>query len=94
MSYGRYLRRRGCTWFFRLRWPRRTVPCGVSGELVLSLRTSAYSVLRIQVEGLMSQFTSSMTREDLDTRIKNWAARCLWQETHRAASNGFAVLEA
>ena len=37
-----YLRRRGCTWFFRWKWPRRLASGHGSAELIRSLRTADY----------------------------------------------------
>ena len=41
-----YLRRRGCTWFFRWKWPRRLAGGGGSGELIRSLKTADYRTAR------------------------------------------------
>lgn len=39
VAFGRYLRRRGCTWVFRFRWPAALAACRISGELSVSLKT-------------------------------------------------------
>jgi hypothetical protein len=71
MVSGRYLRRRGYTWFFRLRWPAALAACRISGELIVSLRTGDYRLalnrarlLRLQAEYIMAQFTPTTTRAE------------------------------
>jgi hypothetical protein len=66
MAFGRYLRRRGHTWFFRFRWPAALAACRFVGELNVSLRTGDYRlalhrarVLRLGLETLMTRFTPS-----------------------------------
>jgi hypothetical protein len=39
MASGRHLRRKGYTWFFRFRWPKRFATCWNPGELDISLKT-------------------------------------------------------
>ena len=101
MSFGRYLRRRGCTWVFRFRWPRRLADCGISGELVLSLRTSDYTLavnrarkLRLEVESVMREFTPSMSRAEIEGLVRGWIDRCTWRrEIHLADTGGYQVLD-
>jgi len=101
MAFGRYLRRRGHTWFFRLRWPKRFATCGNPGELIVSLKTGDYRralhrarVLRLGLETLMTQFTPAMSRAEAEGRVRNWIDACIWRhEAHRAETNGFALLE-
>src|SRR5665213_2091586 len=101
MASGRYLRRRGHTWFFRFRWPAALAACGVSSELIVSLKTGDYRralhrarVLRLGLETLMTQFTPAMSRAEAEGRVRNWIDACIWRhEAHRAETNGFALLE-
>lgn len=73
MASGRYLRRRGHTWFFRFRWPAALAACHVSGELIVSLKTRDYRcalhrarVLRLGLERLMTRFTPSKTKREAE----------------------------
>lgn len=101
MAFGRYLRRRGNTWFFRFRWPTALAACQVSGELIVSLKTGDYRcalhrarVLRLGLETLMAQFTPAMSRAEIESRVRHWIDACVWrQEAHRAATDGFELLE-
>ena len=101
MAFGRYLRRRGNTWFFRFRWPRALAACQISGELILSLKTGDYRralhrarVLRLGLETLMTQFTPAMSKAEAESRVRSWIDACHWRhEAHRAETNGFELLE-
>jgi hypothetical protein len=101
MTFGRYLRRRGNTWFFRFRWPRALAACQISGELIVSLKTGDYRralhrarVLRLGLETLMTQFTPAMSRAEAEGRVRHWIDDCIWRhEAHRAETDGFEVLE-
>jgi hypothetical protein len=101
MAFGRYLRRRGHTWFFRFRWPAALAACHISGELIVSLKTRDYRcalhrarVLRLGLEGLMTRFTPSKTKSEAEGLVRQWINACLWrQEAHLAETDGFAFLE-
>jgi hypothetical protein len=101
MAFGRYLRRRGHTWFFRFRWPAALAACHVSGELIVSLKTRDYRcalhrarVLRLGLESLMTRFTPSKTKSEAEGLVRQWIDACLWrQEAHLAETDGFAFLE-
>ena len=100
MASGRYLRRRGHTWFFRFRWPAALAACRVSGELGVSLGTGDYRLalhrarlLRLQAEYIMAHFTPTTTKAEAETAVRGWIDRCLWrQETHCAETGGIALL--
>ena len=101
MASGRYLRRRGHTWFFRFRWPAALAACHISGELIVSLKTRDYRcalhrarVLRLGLESLMSRFTPSKTKSEAEGLVRQWIDACLWrQEARLAETDGFAFLE-
>jgi hypothetical protein len=101
MATGRYLRRRGYTWFFRLRWPAALAACRVSGELIVSLGTGDYRLalqrarlLRLQAEYIMARFTPTTTKTEAETAVRGWIDRCLWrQEAHCAETGGIALLD-
>jgi hypothetical protein len=101
MASGRYLRRRGHTWFFRFRWPAALAACHVSGELIVSLKTRDYRcalhrarVLRLGLESLMSRFT----RPRRKARRKDWCGNgstpaCGVGKPTSPQPKGFAFLE-
>src|SRR6202158_5410334 len=101
MASGRYLRRRGHTWFFRFRWPAALAACHVSGELIVSLKTRDYRcalhrarVLRLGLEGLMTRFIPSKTKSEAEGLVRQWIDAALWrQEARLAETDGFAFLE-
>jgi hypothetical protein len=101
MGSGRYLRRRGHTWFFRFRWPAALAACQISGELIVSLKTGDYRcalhrsrVLRLGLERLMSRFTPSKSKKEAEGLVRQWIDACLWRrEAHLAETGGFAFLE-
>jgi hypothetical protein len=101
MASGRYLRRRGYTWFFRLRWPAALAACQISGELCISLRTDSYRValhrarvLRLGLETLMTRFTPSTTKAEAEGIVRQWVDGRLWRhEAHLAETGGIAFLE-
>lgn len=78
MGYGRYLRRRGYTYFFRCRWPKHLAIFRISGELQISLRTRDYPtaihrarLLRLGMETtLMTRFTPSMSKANAETMVR------------------------
>jgi hypothetical protein len=101
MAFGRYLRRRGHTWFFRLRWPAALAACKVSGEVIVSLRTGDYRlalhrarVLRLQADLMMARFTPTTTKAEAETAIRGWIDRCVWRrEANCAETGGIALLD-
>jgi hypothetical protein len=101
MASGRHLRRKGYTWFFRLRWPAALAACGVSGEVCVSLRTRDYQcaqhrarVLRLGLETLMTRFTPRTTKSEAEGVVRQWIDRRLWRhEAHLAETGGIAFLE-
>src|SRR3984893_13319407 len=101
MASGRYLRRRGHTWFFRFRWPAALAARHVSGELIVSLKTRDYRcalhrarVLRLGLESLMTRFTPSKTTREAEGLVRQWTDAALGrQEAHLAETDGFAFLE-
>ena len=101
MASGRYLRRRGHTWFFRFRWPAALAACHISGELIVSLKTRDYrralhraSVLRLGLESLMTRVTPSKTKSEAEGLVRQWIDACLWrQEANLAETDGYAFLE-
>jgi hypothetical protein len=101
MATGRYLHRRGYTWFFRLRWPAALAACQISGELCISLRTDSYRValhrarvLRLGLETLMTRFTPLTTKAEAEGIVRQWVDRRLWRhEAHLAETGGIAFLE-
>jgi hypothetical protein len=87
MASGRYLRRRGHTWFFRFRWPAALAACHVSGELIVSPKTRDYRcalhrarVLRLGLEGLMTRFTPSKTKREAEGLVRQWIDAALWRQ--------------
>ncbi|HMJ27710.1 MAG TPA: DUF6538 domain-containing protein [Xanthobacteraceae bacterium] len=101
MAFGRYLRRRAHTWYFRWRCPKRFASGQNPSEHIFSLKTGDYRcalhrarVLRLGLETLMTQFTPAMSRAEAEGRVRNWIDGCLWRhEAHRAETNGFELLE-
>jgi Domain of unknown function (DUF6538) len=101
MGYGRYLRRRGHTWFFRYRWPAALAACSFASELTFTLRTRDYRVavrrarlLRLQVEELMNRFTPQTPQADAEAMVRGWIDACLWRrEARLAETDGIALLE-
>jgi hypothetical protein len=77
MAFGRYLRRRANTWFFRFRWPRALAACQISGELIVSLKTGDYRralhrarVLRLALDSLMPRFTPSKSKAEAESMLR------------------------
>ena len=99
MRAGRYLRRRNNTWFFRYRFASRLAACGLSGELIRTLRTSDRRVaafrarmLALRMEATMSQ-TELPSKAELEGMVRGWIDGMLWnQEIWRAATGGLQVL--
>lgn len=99
MRAGRYLRRRNNTWFFRYRFASRLAACGLSGELIRTLRTSdrrvagfRARVLALRLEVTMSQ-TELPSKAELEGMVRGWIDGMLWnQEIWRAATGGLQVL--
>jgi hypothetical protein len=95
MAFGRYPRRRGCTWFFRLRWPAALASCKVSGEVIVTLKTGDYRlalhrarVLRLQAELMMARFTPTTTKAEAETAVRGWIDRCVWRREANCAETG------
>ena len=101
MACGRYLRRRGHTWFFHLRRPAALAACRISGEFSVSLRTGDYRCalyrargLRLGLETLMTRLTPSTSKAETEAIVRQWIDACVWrQETHLAETGGIAFLE-
>jgi hypothetical protein len=95
-----YLRRRAHTWFFRWKWPTRLAACGISGELVRSLRTGDFRVARrralvlvVKIEA-MSSSNNIPSRAELQTAVRGWIDDCVWrQEITRAETGGLDFLD-
>ncbi|WP_370691336.1 DUF6538 domain-containing protein [Bradyrhizobium sp.] len=80
-----YLRLRGHTWFLRWKWPKRLAACGLSGELIRSLRTSDFRVARrraltlvLQIE-TMTEATQLPKRAELESAIRRWIDDSVWR---------------
>ncbi|WOH48181.1 DUF6538 domain-containing protein [Bradyrhizobium sp. sBnM-33] len=89
-----YLRRRGHTWFFRWKWPKRLAGCGFPGELICSLKTSDVRIARrramllvLKIELLMTS-TSNPGRAELQNAVRNWIDDCIWRREVRRADTG------
>jgi hypothetical protein len=101
MGFGRHLRRRRHTWFFRFRWPARLAACGFSGELIRSLKTRDYQlaqrralILTLRIEAMMQTVSKLPTKQEAEARVRVWMNNCLSrQEYHRAETGGFEWLE-
>ena len=101
MASGRYLRRRGNTWFFRFRWPRALAACQISGELIVSLKTGDYRcaahrarALRLGLDTLMPRFTPSQSKAEAEALVRTWVDAHLWhREARLAETGGFDFLE-
>jgi hypothetical protein len=95
-----YLRRRGHTWFFRWKWPKRLAARGFSGELIRSLRTGDFHIARrrafmmvLKIEA-MSSSNNVRNRSDLESAVRGWIDDCVWrQEIKRAETGGLDFLE-
>jgi|SRR5664279_64539 len=79
MASGRHLRRKGYTWFFRFRWPKRFATCWNPGELNISLKTGdrrcalhRARVLRLGVEAIMARFTPATTKAEAEALVRSW----------------------
>jgi hypothetical protein len=95
-----YLRRRGCTWFFRWKWPKRLAANHGSGELIRSLKTGDYRTARRRALMLVLKIetmTSSMdnpSRAELETAVRGWIDACVWRrEIRRAETGGLPAAE-
>jgi hypothetical protein len=95
-----YLRRRGHTWFLRWKWPSRLAACGLSGELIRSLKTSDFRIARrraLTVVLKIETMTSSVDlpqRAELESAIRSWIDDCVWRrEIKRAETGGFDFFE-
>ena len=94
-----YLRRRGYTWFFRWKWPRRLAGGGGSGELIRSPKTADYRTARrralmlaLKIE-TMTSATDSLSRAELETAVRDWIDGCVWRrEVRRAETRGVDFL--
>jgi hypothetical protein len=101
MGFGRHLRRRRHTWFFRFRWPPQLAACGVSGEFIRSLKTGDYRValrralvLMLRIEAMLQTVSKLPTKQEAEAQVRSWIDKCLWrQEIHRAETGGFEWLE-
>ncbi|MDX6461033.1 MAG: hypothetical protein QOE55_4730 [Acidobacteriaceae bacterium] len=90
-----YLRRRGHTWFFRWKWPKRLAAFGISGELICSLKTGDYRIARRRALTLVlniETMTSSVDlpkRAELESAVRRWIDDRVWrQEVKRAETDG------
>jgi hypothetical protein len=89
-----YLRRRGCTWFFRWKWPKRLAANHGSGELIRSLKTGDYRTARRRALMLVLKIetmTSSMdnpSRAELESAVRGWIDGCVWRREIRRAETG------
>jgi hypothetical protein len=100
MGFGRHLRRRRHTWFFRYRWPVRLAACGISGEFVRSLKTGNYQlalrravVLMLRIDAMLKT-VGTLTKQDAEAQVRSWIDNCVGrQEYHRAETGGFEFLE-
>src|SRR6266536_2466900 len=95
-----YLRRRGHTWFLRWKWPKRLEACGLSGELIRSLRTSDFRIARRRALTLvlnietMTSSTDLPKRAELESAVRSWIDDCVWrQEIKRAETGGIDFFE-
>jgi len=95
-----YLRRRGHTWFLRWKWPSRLAACGLSGELIRSLKTSDFRIARrraLTVVLKIETMTSSVDlpkRAELESAVRSWIDDCVWrQEIKRAETGGLDFFE-
>jgi hypothetical protein len=95
-----YLRRRGHTWFFRWKWPRRLAACGFPSELIRSLKTADVRIARrraltvfLRIEALTSS-NKMPSRVELEGLVRGWIDACVWrQEIHRAATGGIEYFD-
>jgi hypothetical protein len=89
-----YLRRRGHTWFFRWKFPRRLAGLGFSGELVKSLKTSDFRIARRRALNLVLRIEAMTTSEKLPSRaeleglVRTWIDDCVWGRELRLAATG------
>jgi uncharacterized protein DUF6538 len=101
MGYGRYLRRRGYTYYFRCRWPKRFAAFHISGEHLVSLGTRDYTLalhrarlLKLGMETLMTRFTPTTSKADAEAIVRRWIDSALWrQEAHLAETDGIAYFD-
>jgi integrase len=101
VANGQFLRRRGTSFYFRLRWPPRLANLLGKRELILHLGTTdrrlalhRARITRIRVEQVLTMATPKMTREEAERLVREWVDRCLWrQEIHAAKTDGYLVLE-
>jgi hypothetical protein len=101
MHVGQHLRRRGNTWFFRMRWPARLAACGLTGELIRTLRTTDHRTARwrarivaLRIETAMAQ-TQFKSKAHIEGLVRVWIDRLAWQhEIRRAETGGFDYLTA
>jgi uncharacterized protein DUF6538 len=95
-----YLRRRGHTWFFRLKWPSRLAPYQFSGELIRSLKTSDFHIARRRALTLVVKIetmTSSVDipkKAEVESAVRRWIDERVWlEEIRRAETGGLDFLE-
>ncbi len=101
MGYGRYLRRRGYTYYFRCRWPKHFADFRLSGELQVGLRTRDYKLalhrarlLRTGMETLVTRFTPTISKADAEAIVRRWIDSALWRrEAHLAETDGIAFFD-
>ncbi len=87
--------------FFRFRWPAAFAACHVKGELSVSLRTHDYRcalhrarILRLDLESLMTKFSPSKTKTEVESLVRQWIDAAVWrQEARLAETDGFAFLD-
>jgi hypothetical protein len=63
-----YLRCRGHTWFLRWKWPKRLEACGLTGELIRSLRTGDFHIARRRALTLVLKIEAMISSTDLPKR--------------------------
>lgn len=94
-----YLRRRGHTWFFRWKIPRRLAGLGFTGELIRSLRTTDFRVARRRALNLVLRLEAMTTPEKLPSRaeleglVRGWIDDCVWRHEVRLAATGIEYFD-
>jgi hypothetical protein len=96
MRSGCNLRRRASAYQFRFALPRRLVSCCGRREIILGLRTTAYTLAlkRARVETLMAEFDLITVRAEEERRVRGWVDAQIAAIENNLGAHGAAYLDA
>jgi hypothetical protein len=100
MTISRYLRRRRIHGFSAIACPKKLAACGISGELVRSLRTNDHHIARWRARLLSFRIACAMeqtvvtSKNQIETLVRGWIdGRVFAHEVRLAQTGGFDFLE-